>query len=165
LQVTTRDEKFSQFFCERLLKITTDFYVDTKTKRLSNNVFRLQRRADSLGILLDKKTYSAAETNQFLLDANPAYSSPTVNAEISSRNKYIQSVVYSEIVKNLEASKTALIQETPTVQIVDYPELPLKENKLLWYVGALMGGLAGIAVATFFFAATLKKKDSFPYKR
>ena len=60
LQATTRDEKFSQLFCERLLNITTSFYVETKTKRLTNNVYRLQRRADSLGNLLDKRTYSSA---------------------------------------------------------------------------------------------------------
>ncbi len=157
LQLTTRDERLSDLMCERLLKIATDFYVDTKTRRLSNNVARLQRRADSLGILLDKRTYSAAETNQLLLDANPAYSGPTVNAEISTRNKYIEGVVYSEIIKNLEASKTALVQETPTVQIVDYPELPLKENQLHWYFAALIGAITGIVLTTLFFASRRRK--------
>jgi hypothetical protein len=144
INVSTRDEKISQLFCERLLKNTTDFYVGTKTKRLANNVARLQNRADSLGILLDRKTYSAAESSRLLLDANPAYSAPSVDAEISSRNKYIQGVVYSEIVKNLEASKTALIQETPTVQIVDYPDLPLKRNRLFWAVGMAVGAAMGV---------------------
>lgn len=157
LQTTTRDERFSQLFCERLLSITTDFYIATKTRRLNNNVYRLQRRADSLGTLLDRKTYSSAEAERMLLDANPAYSSPAVNAEISSRNKFIQGTIYGEIIKNLEVSKTALIQETPTVQIVDYPELPLKLNKLLWYVCALVGGLIAMAVTVLFFAAG--KKD------
>lgn len=149
LQVTTRDERISQLLCERLLKITTDFYVDTKTKRLSNNVARLQRRADSLGTLLDKRTFSAAEANQFLLDGNPAYSAPTVDAEISTRNKYIQGTVYAEIVKNLEVSKTSLIQETPTVQIVDQPELPLKENKTGFLYGGMVGVLAGFFSVLF----------------
>jgi hypothetical protein len=123
--------------------------VDTKTKRLSNNVARLQRRADSLGILLDKRTFSAAEANQFLLDGNPAYSAPTVDAEISTRNKYIQGTVYAEIVKNLEVSKTSLIQETPTVQIVDRPELPLKENKTGFLYGGMVGVLAGFFSVLF----------------
>ncbi len=143
LQLTSRSERISQLFCERLLKITTDFYVDTKTKRLSNNVARLQRRADSLGVLLDKRTYSTAEANRVLLDGNPAYSSPSVDAEISTRNKYIQSTVYAEIVKNLEVSRTSLMQETPTVQIVDSPELPLKENKTGFAFGGLVGLLTG----------------------
>ncbi len=143
LQVTTRDEKFSQLFCERLLRIATDFYVDTKTKRVSNNVARLQRRADSLGRLLDSRTYSSVEAERLLLDVNPAYGSGMANAEISSRNKFIQSTVYAEVIKNLEVSRTALSQETPTVQIVDYPEMPLKKNKTSF----LSSMLAGMAIA------------------
>jgi len=158
LTATTRDEKLSQLFCMRLLKNTTDFYIDTKTKRLSNNVYRLQRRVDSLEILLDKRTFSNAETNQLLLDANPAYSSPTAGAEISSRNKFIQSTVYAELVKNLEVSKTALIQETPTVQIVDYPELPLKDNKIWWFTAALVGVVTGSLLTILFFAVFREEK-------
>jgi hypothetical protein len=153
LNATTRDERLSQLFCERLLKITTDFYISTKTRRQSNNVYRLQRRADSLAIILDQKTFSNAAANQLLLDGNPAYSSPMVDAEISTRNKFIQSTVYAEIVKNLEVSKTALLQETPTVQIVDYPEFPLKDNKIWWLTAALVGGLIGLSLSTIFFAA------------
>lgn len=158
LQITNRGEILSKLLCERLLKITTDFYVETKTKRLTNNVMRLQRRSDSLGILLDKKTHTSAETNQFLLDANPAYADPMVNAEISSRNKYIQGTIYAEIIKNLEASKTALIQETPTVQIVDSPELPLTENKTKWYWAGLAGGVIGLLVSLLLIILGKKKK-------
>ena len=159
LQAITRDERFSQLFCERLLKITTGFYVTTKTKRLTNNVNRLQKRADSLGVLLDLKTYSSAETEKLLLDANPIYATPMVNAEISSRNKFIQSTIYAEIIKNLEVSKTALIQETPTVQVVDSPELPLKENKIDWYVGMLVGAFSCFLICLFFLASKKEKSN------
>ncbi|MCA6478078.1 MAG: hypothetical protein IM571_09010 [Chitinophagaceae bacterium] len=145
LEATTRDEYLSQQICERLLRVTTDFYVDTKTSRLKANIDRLQRRADSLGIVLDNKTYATAEATQRLLDANPAYASPQVDAEISTRNKYLQSTVFAEIVKNLEISKTALIQETPTVQVVDRPEMPLKKNEWKWWQGLLLGGVIALA--------------------
>ena len=141
LEATTRDEYLSQQICERLLRVTTDFYVDTKTSRLKANIDRLQRRADSLGIVLDNKTYATAEATQRLLDANPAYASPQVDAEISTRNKYLQATVFAEIVKNLEISKTALLQETPTVQVVDRPEMPLKKNEWKWWQGMLVGGM------------------------
>lgn len=156
IQVTTRDEKLSQLFCERLLQITTDFYVDTKTKRLRNNVDRLERRADSLELILDKKTFSTADVNRSLLDINPSYSTPMVDAEISSRNKFIQSTVYAEIVKNLEVSKTALLQETPTVQIVDYPEMPLKKNKTIFLLAILVGVLSGVVLSSIVFLLAKK---------
>jgi len=144
LEATTRDEYLSQQICERLLRVTTDFYVDTKTSRLKANIDRLQRRADSLGIVLDNKTYATAAATQWLLDANPAYASPQVDAEISTRNKYLQATVFAEIVKNLEISKTALLQETPTVQVVDRPEMPLKKNEWKWWQGMLVGGIISI---------------------
>jgi hypothetical protein len=158
LTVSTRDELLSQVFCERLLKIATDFYVETKTRRLTNNILRLQRRADSLGGLLDRRTVSSAETERLLLDVNPAYSSPVANAEISSRNKLIQSTVYAEVIKNLEISRTALVQETPTVQVVDHPELPLKKNRIKPLLALLAGMAIGCAIAIIALAAGYRKQ-------
>jgi len=143
LQVTSKDEKFSQLFCTRLITTTTDFYINTKTTRLRKNIERLQNRADSLGALLNKKTYSAAEATTHMIDVNPAFATPSVSAEISSREKYMQATIYAEIIKNLELSKTALVQETPTVQIVDSPELPLKKNKTSKLLALIIGFGAG----------------------
>ena len=151
LNVVMRNEQLSMLFCQRLLAATTDFYVNTKTKRLKLNVQRLQAKADSLAATLNRKTFSSAESNRLLLNANPIYAAPAVSAEISSRDKFVQSTIYAEIVKNLEISKTAMIQETPTVQVVDQPELPLNTNEQSWIIDALMGmvvamgiGLAGL---------------------
>jgi LPS O-antigen subunit length determinant protein (WzzB/FepE family) len=94
-------------------------------------------------MLLNRKTYSAADANLMLLDGNPAFAAPSVSAEISARDKTMQSLIYSEIVKNLEISKTALIQETPTVQVVDSPEMPLKKNKWSKLIFTIIGFLIG----------------------
>lgn len=144
LQATMRDEQLSLLFCKRLLKTATDFYIETKTRRLASNVKRLQDKADSLENSLNRKTYSTADASRMLLDANPVFKKPEVTTEISSREKYMQATIYAEIVKNLEMSKTALIQETPTVQIVDEPTIPLKKNHLKFLIAALAG--AGIIV-------------------
>lgn len=156
LTVSMRDEKLSLLFSQRLLKSAADFYIDTKTKRLSTNVRRLQGKADSLALMLNRKTYSAADATKILLDANPAYTAPEVSAEISSRDKYMQATIYAEIVKNLEISKTALIQETPTIQIVDDPETPLKDNKIRWWLAAFIGAVI-MSGATAGILVTLKK--------
>jgi hypothetical protein len=159
LLITTKDEKFSQLFSERILKITTDFYVETKTRRLRGNVDRLERRADSLAMLLNRKTYSAADANLMLLDGNPAFAAPSVSAEISARDKTMQSLIYSEIVKNLEISKTALIQETPTVQVVDSPEIPLKKNKWSKLIFTIIGFLIGFVGTGFLINKNSTKQD------
>lgn len=157
ISTTMRDERLSQLFCERLLKTTTDFYIEAKTRRIRKNVERLQARADSIGALLNKKTLNASEADKLLLDANPVYTNPTVSAEISARDKMMVGTIYAEIVKNLEISKTALIQETPTVQIVDEPELPLKKNKTHILLTALLGCITALVIGSAGILAVKKK--------
>lgn len=156
LSISTRDERLSLLFSQRLLKAAADFYIDTKTRHLTNNVNRLQAKADSLAIALNRKTYSAANAESRLLDANPAFAAPEASAEIIGRDKYVQATIYAEIVKNLEISRTALIQETPTIQVVDSPEVPLKDNQLHWWFGALVG--AFLLVLVLMLALVLGKK-------
>jgi hypothetical protein len=139
LSISMRDERLSLLFSQRLLKAAADFYIDTKTRHLTNNVNRLQAKADSLGLALNRKTYSAADAQSRLLDVNPAFAAPEASAEIIARDKYVQATIYAEIIKNLEISRTALIQETPTIQVVDSPEVPLKDNQLHWWLTALAG--------------------------
>jgi len=139
LSTTSRDENFSKLFTERLIQQATDFYIKTKTKTLRTNIAHLENRADSITRILNRKTFSTYASNKVLLDLNPAY--PTANAgiEVNERDKMVLSTIYSEIIKNLEASRTMLIQETPTFQIVDEPGLPLKKNKLGYLKAIIIG--------------------------
>ncbi len=140
LQITTRNEIVSKLLCERLLKVSADFYIDTKTKRVRGNVERLQTRVDSIKNILNKKTSSAVEANSQLLDVNPAFAqNKEVNVEISGRDKMVQATIFAELTKNLEASKTALLQETPTIQVVDAPEFPLKKNDTSFILSLIAG--------------------------
>lgn len=142
VSTTMKDERLAQLLCTEVLKQGSDFYIQTKTKRLRTNVERLQTRADSLTKLLNRKTYSASSATQLLLDVNPAYTTANVGSEVQERDKIVLSTIYSEVIKNLEVNKTLLMQETPTVQIVDEPGLPLKKNRLKWWEGIAYTGFS-----------------------
>ena len=160
VNTTMRDEKLADLFCIRMIKQGTDFFIKTKTGRLRDNVNRLQHRADSIGIVLNRKTLAAASSNQTLLDINPAYTSANASIDIKERDKIVLSTIFTETVKNLEASKTMLAQETPTVQIVDEPEFPLKKNKMKTSATMLLFMLGFGAVYAIFLIATRKKSES-----
>jgi hypothetical protein len=113
LNTTMKDERLSQLFCIRMLKQSTDFYISTKTKKLRDNVARLQHRADSIGALLNRKTYSVSSANQNIINLNPAYTAANANIEVKQRDKVVLSTIFSETVKNLEASKTMLFARNP----------------------------------------------------
>jgi uncharacterized protein involved in exopolysaccharide biosynthesis len=59
--------------------------------------------------------------------------------------------IYGQLITNLEASKASLIQETPTVQIVDSPVFPLEKSETKWYIGLLMGLFVSFFAGIFYF--------------
>lgn len=144
VKITTKGEWWSKIFVERLVAAGTQRYVNSKIKVKADNVALLQKRADSLGSLLNSTTYSAAASQQVLVDVNPALRTAPVNAEISTRQKVMLSTIFAEVVKNLELAKFSLSQETPVIQVVDKSYLPLemdKPSKLIYMLGG--GFLAG----------------------
>lgn len=157
VNTTMKDEKLALLFCDKMIKQSTDFFITTKTKRLRVNVEKLQHRADSIGQILNRKTYSLSAANQTLLDLNPAFTTANANVEIKERDKIVLTTIFSETVKSLESSKTLLAQETPTVQIVDEPEYPLKKNKLKYSV-AMAAGFIIAGILFSFYALLIRKK-------
>jgi hypothetical protein len=152
IDVETRDELLSKLLAQQLLATTTSFYIDGKTGRLRKNLDRLQHRVDSLGVIVNARTLATAQaavTNQ--IDINPALASGiAASTEIKAKDKTFANIVYGELLKNLEVAKTALIQETPSIVIVDELKLP-KRNKLDWYIGLLVGLMAGTVVTTLYY--------------
>lgn len=145
-----RDEMLSKLFSERLVKIATQRYVDSKIKTKAINVNMLQRKADSLAAVLNNKTYSAAASQQSLIDANPALRSVPIAAEITTRDKTMAATIFAEVIKNLEISKTMLNQETPVIQMVDQSTLPLFKERVGKLKSLVLGGLiAGFLTVLF----------------
>ena len=150
VKVTSQSEKWSKIFVERLVSTATQRYIMSKTKVKADNVALLQKRADSLGALLNSTTYTAAASQQILVDANPALRTAPVNAEISTRQKMMLATIFGEVVKNLELAKFSLSQETPVIQIVDRSYLPLKLEKKSKFLYSIAGGfLAGVLAIMF----------------
>lgn len=152
----TENEMFSKHFVERLVNEAVNFYINTKTQRTKVTVDRLQAKSDSVEYLLNKKTYSIAASQD--MNLNPARKLAGVQTEVTERDRMMLLTMYGEIVKNLELSKMSMAQETPIIQIVDTPILPLKKDRVGKLKGILIGGvLAGVFSA---FAILL----SFVYK-
>jgi uncharacterized protein involved in exopolysaccharide biosynthesis len=150
LDLSTRDELLSQTIATRLIDQAAKLYIETKTKRLKLNVDRLQRKADSIGALLNYRT--EASVRKDIINQNPSYASTEVDLEITNREKGMLSIIYGDVNKSLDITRTALIQETPTIEIIDTPDLPLKKTEVKWYFAAALGLLIGVV---FYIFATL----------
>jgi hypothetical protein len=148
IAINTKDELMSLLITKGIIKIATDFYVNAKVGRLRNNIERLEKRTDSISNLLNQQTYSATEDARLLLNVNPADINAPVYSEISQRDKMVLTTIYAELMKNLEVSKAALIQETPTVQIVDQTGFPLERIETKWYEGIFLGAILSLLAIT-----------------
>jgi hypothetical protein len=127
VQVTAENDYFARLMAERLVDEASKMYLKIKTGTALENINRMQRRSDSLLALLNNKSYVAAAVQP--LDANPGIVTARVPVEIASRDKLVISTLYTEITKNLEASKMLLAQQTPILQVLDKPDLTLNDNK------------------------------------
>lgn len=144
---------FSKTMTDRLLFETTKYYVNIKTNSATENVQRLQRRADSLSTILNAKSYNAAAYQ--ILDPNVAYKSISVPGELSQRDKTIVYSIYAEVIKNLEMGRMALVSQTPIIQLLDQPKYPLIDQRksipFLMAIGALVGLFIGLMASVYIY--------------
>lgn len=146
----TRDEMLSQLFVQHLVNLATNRYIDSKISIKQQNVQMLERKADSLSSILNSRTYTAAASQQVLVDVNPGLRSAAVGAEITSRDKTIAATLYAEVVKNLEMARTMLSQATPAIQMVDQSSLPLPKERTGRLKSLIAGGfLLGFLTIVF----------------
>jgi hypothetical protein len=91
-------------------------------------------------MLLNRKSFTAAASQP--LDINPAMRTAVVVNEIATRDKTVLATLYSEVTKNLEASKLVLSQRTPVIQVLDRPTHLLVDKKkgmVFWLVAFIAG--------------------------
>lgn len=129
-EVKANDEAFAKLFNDQLVKNVNDFYVQSKTKKSSENLIILQHQTDSVKAIMEKAVYAQAAT----LDAT-AYLNPTRQVLRTSIQRGLFSIetnkaILSELIKNLEMTKMSLLKETPLIQVIDRPVLPLDNSNL-----------------------------------
>jgi len=150
VSVTTKNELFSKVFTDKIVETVNNFYIQTKIKNEFQNIQILQKQADSIRAVLNSSISGVASA----IDAQPNVNPALLTLRVPSQKKQVDvqasTAIYSEIVKNLEISKISLRQETPLIQIIDNPILPLIKNHVSKIKGILIGGLLGFFTTLIF---------------
>jgi hypothetical protein len=148
--VKTGNELFSKRFTEALVKEVSDFYVETRTKKSSDNLGILQHQTDSVWNALNGAISGVASS----ADANPSPNPARLTLRVPAQKRQISvqtnTVILQELVKNLELAKVSLRKETPLIQIIDKPILPLEKEQFGKKKGLIIGGLIGGALIVIF---------------
>jgi uncharacterized protein involved in exopolysaccharide biosynthesis len=144
LTVKAGNELFAKLFCEQLLIETSDFYIETKSKKSRLNVDILQHQVDSIRAELNGAITGVAAASDNVYNLNPAYNIKKTPGTRRQVDVQANTAILTQLVAQLELSKVSLRKETPLVQVIDSPILPLEKEKLSRLKSLELGGfLAG----------------------
>jgi uncharacterized protein involved in exopolysaccharide biosynthesis len=141
IDVKSENETFAKAFSETLAKQVSDFYVDTKSKKARMNMAILQHQTDSIRAELNGAITGVAVANDNTFMLNPALN---VNRAPSAKRQVdvqANTAILTELVKQTELAKVTLRKETPLIQVIDRPILPLPKERLGKVKGLLTGGI------------------------
>ena len=159
IEVSSTNELFAKFFTEALAKQVGDFYIETKSKKARLNMAILQKQTDSIRGELNNAITGVAVANDNTFGLNPSLNvrrAPSARRQVDVQ---ANTAILTELVKQTELAKVTLRKETPLIQIIDRPILPLKKEKVGKLIGLVLGGvLFGFLTVLFLTLKNVLKK-------
>jgi hypothetical protein len=157
--VNSEDELFSKLFCEAVANETSEFYIQTKSKKARMNTNVLQKQADSVRDVLNRNIKGVAKEADNVYNLNPSLNIKSTNSKKIQVDVTANTEVLKQLIVQLELSKITLRKETPLIQLIDKPYLPLEKEELSKLMSFILGGvLGGFACALYFTFVKLFKK-------
>jgi len=146
------NEEFAKQFVEVLIDQMSKMYVVHQTAQAKNTLDFLQDRADSVfGELevAEEEFAKMKDINQRIVKASGRLKELQLMRRVEVLN-----AMYLEIVKNLEISKITLLNNTPIINIIDKPILPLEVHSrpnllTTGILGAFLGGFLSVCFFVF----------------
>lgn len=162
IEVKSNNELFSKLFCESLAKETSEFYIETKSKKARINVNVLQNQVDSVRSELNGAIGRVALETDYVYNLNPAFNvkgAPTKRKQIDVQ---ANTSILTNLVVQLELAKITLRKETPLIQLIDLPIFPLEKEKLGKLKSLIIGGLFASMISILYlsFKNFIKKQLS-----
>jgi len=150
VETKSTDQLFAQVFNDLVVGNVNDFYIQGKTKKALQNLAVLQHQTDSVRRALNSAISGVANT----IEVNPNPNLSRQSLKVPTQRKQIDAeankAILVELVKSLEMSKVALRKETPLIQVIDVPVLPLEKTRFGKWKGLLIGGFLGGFLSSMF---------------
>lgn len=155
IQMKDVNEDFSKLFVETLVNNTVKFYADYKTKRAQRNYDLIKHQVDSIKQSLLGNIETIAETND--LNVNPIKQKVRASSQKTQVDASANAALYQELLKQMGLAQITLNRETPLIQIIDRPVLPLLNEK----PSRLITGILFAIIGGFFISIFIILSNSF----
>ena len=128
VKVSSRNEKFSKVFTDRIVAETSNFYTEITSKKDRETLEILEQRVASL----KGNVSSSIDTKTSKQDANinPAFAAAQSPLLKEQYNVQAYSEAYKEMFKTLEMARYQYLKQIPLLQIIDHADYPMKRIKV-----------------------------------
>jgi len=128
ISFTSPDERFSKIFTDRIVKQTTLYYTDLRTKRSQQLLNNLERRVAEM----KGSARVAIKGRATIQDANinPALAEQGSLLQQKQLDASVYGAAYTELFKNLEVARYQFLNDIPLLQVIDEAKYPMKKIKL-----------------------------------
>lgn len=154
---TTPDEEFAAAFLNSLMDHTVNFYVRKKVEQQQFAFNFIRNQVDSLKGRLNSKEYQLSnwyDSKVKELKAGSLKAGEYMSRVDLDREVEILSVAYAEGLKNLELARMNLMSNTPVIQILDRPLVPIQKNvpymRTFIFYGLVFGAFIAIILLTLY---------------
>jgi uncharacterized protein involved in exopolysaccharide biosynthesis len=130
IEVKSTDELFSKSFTESIAQEVSSYYVEIKSKKARQNMEILQLQTDSIRAELNGAITGVAAAADNTFGLNPAMMVRKTPGTRRQVDVQANTAILTQLVTNLEMAKVSLRKETPLIQVIDRPILPLKKEKV-----------------------------------
>ena len=141
LTYTSTNSEFAKNFTELLIGEMSQMYSHYQTEKTRQSLKNLELRSDSIFRELKNSERNLARVKDRNLRVINA--SGRLNEIQYMREVQVLNAIYLELIKNTELVKMNLLNETPIIQLIDVPVLPLVDisrSNLFWvFVFSFLG--------------------------
>ena len=109
------------------------------------------KQTDSVRGKLNSAITGVAVSVDNTFNLNPALNVQRTPTSRKNVDVEANKAILQELVKQTELAKVALRKETPLIQVIDSPILPLEKDKTSKIMGPILGSIIALFLTLFFF--------------
>ena len=158
LNYSSVSSQFAKYFTESLIDEMTGMYSSYQTEKIRFSLNNLKSRSDSVFSELQRSERNLAR----IKDRNTRVitASGRLDEIRYMRQVQVLNTMYLELIKNTEIVRMSLLNETPIIQIVDTPILPLFTLKRSFIFWVTIFSFLGFSIISFIIIIRKLVKDT-----
>lgn len=155
----SKNELFSALFTNELVKNVNNYYIQTKSKKAAQEVALLEKKVAEYKAEMSSDMYQVASGFDDTPYPNPNRTVLRVEPQRKQVDAKISGEIYGQLIQQLEMSRTNLQKQTPLIQIIEQPVLPLNSEGSDPRITVVVGFLLCAIIAIIWFILKYQLKQ------